>query len=66
MGTRGRVGNDKSTGAVPAARWHIRSARACASATGSIGWLTTASARDQVASQPSSGRPMISSAGGQL
>jgi hypothetical protein len=60
------VGNDNSAGAVPAARWRIRPARACASATESIGWLTTASARDQVASQPSSGRPMISSAGGQL
>jgi hypothetical protein len=49
-----------------AARRRIRPARACASAAGSIGWLSTASARDQVASQPSSGRPMISSTGGQL
>ncbi len=30
-----------------------------------MGWLTTASAPDQVASQPSSGLPMISSTGGQ-
>jgi hypothetical protein len=30
-----------------------------------MGWLITASARDQAASQPSSTRPMISSTGGQ-
>ena len=30
-----------------------------------MGWLITASAPDQVASQPSSGLPMISSTGGQ-
>jgi hypothetical protein len=50
----------------PAARWRIRPASAWASAAGSIGWLTTASARDQVASQPSSALPMTSSTGGQL
>ena len=32
-----------------AARWRIRPASAWASAAGSIGWLTTASALDQVA-----------------
>ena len=50
---------------VPASRSRISPARAWASAAGSIGWLTTASARDQVASQPSSARPMTSSTGGQ-
>ena len=49
-----------------AGRSRISPASSCASAIGSIGWLTTASARDQVASQPSSARPTISSAGGQL
>ena len=35
------------------------------SRTGSIGWPTTPSARDQVASQASSGRPVRTSSGGQ-
>ena len=50
----------------PAARERISTATSLARATGSIGWLITASARDQVASQRSSARPMTSSAGGQL
>jgi len=52
--------------AIAAARDRIRAASSLASATGSIGWLTTASARDQVASQRSSARAMTSSTGGQL
>ena len=51
---------------IAAARDRIRAASSLASATGSIGWLTTASARDQVASQRSSARAMTSSTGGQL
>ena len=47
-------------------RERMSAATSLASATGSIGWLITASARDQVASQRSSARPMTSSAGGQL
>ena len=48
-----------------AARERISTASSRARATGSIGWLITASAFDQVPSQRSSGRPMTSSAGGQ-
>ena len=46
-------------------RSRISPASATASADGSIGCDTTASARDQVASHPSSTRPITSSTGGQ-
>ena len=53
-------------GSWPFACCRISPASAAANGTGSIGWLVTASAPDQVASQPSSARPMTSSTGGQL
>ena len=63
---RESTAGQRVAGALPAARSRISPARAWASAFGSIGWLITASARDHVASQPSSARPMMSSTGGQL
>ncbi len=53
-------------GSWPFACCRISPASAAANGTGSIGWLVTASAPDQVASQPSSARPTTSSTGGQL
>ena len=59
------LGTGQAWAAARPARSRIRPASAVASARGSMGWLTTASAPDQVASQPSSGLPMTSSTGGQ-
>jgi len=53
-------------GQLAPARARIRPASSWASVIGSTGWLITASAPDQVASQPSSARPTTSSTGGQL